>query len=183
VCSGLASRDYQFKINSLFDPDFTGTGHQPKGFDQLAALYQRYRVYRVKYQIDFVSIGNTTPGYYPLYLGVAPTNSLTGFTSISDHMETPFAHHRLYQGVASDGITGSSALKGSVDLAKLNGKTRMAYDADDTTQALVSTSPTEIIHLHVMMQSLDNSTNFAGYFTVKLSFDVEFTDPVQLAQS
>lgn len=35
---------WQFRLNSLFDPDFTGTGAQPTGFDQWMALYDRYRV-------------------------------------------------------------------------------------------------------------------------------------------
>lgn len=34
-----------FRGNSLFDPDFTGAGHQPRGFDQLAVLYTRYKVH------------------------------------------------------------------------------------------------------------------------------------------
>ncbi|AYP28731.1 MAG: putative capsid protein [Circoviridae sp.] len=33
-----------FSMNSLFDPNRTGTGHQPYGFDQLAAFYGRYYV-------------------------------------------------------------------------------------------------------------------------------------------
>lgn len=35
---------WQFRINSLFDPDFTGGGQQPTTFDQWMALYDRYRV-------------------------------------------------------------------------------------------------------------------------------------------
>lgn len=36
----------KFRLNSLFDPDFSaGIGqHQPYGYDQLATLYQRYKV-------------------------------------------------------------------------------------------------------------------------------------------
>jgi len=35
---------YVFRANSLFDPDYTSTGHQPLGFDQLAGLYAHYVV-------------------------------------------------------------------------------------------------------------------------------------------
>lgn len=35
---------WQFRLNSLFDPDFTGGGTQPTTFDQWMALYDRYRV-------------------------------------------------------------------------------------------------------------------------------------------
>lgn len=36
--------DWQFRLNSLFDPDYTGSGNQPTTFDQWMALYDRYRV-------------------------------------------------------------------------------------------------------------------------------------------
>jgi hypothetical protein len=35
---------YVYKINSCFDPDFSGVGGQPAGFDQWKTLYQQYRV-------------------------------------------------------------------------------------------------------------------------------------------
>jgi hypothetical protein len=41
----------QFRLNSVFDPDYTNTGHQPVGFDQLAALYVRYRVVAVEAKV------------------------------------------------------------------------------------------------------------------------------------
>ena len=36
---GLAA--YRFNLNSIFDPNRTGFGHQPYGHDQLAGLYNR----------------------------------------------------------------------------------------------------------------------------------------------
>lgn len=37
---------YQFRLNSIFDPDLTGTGHQPYYRDQLVAMgYEYYAVY------------------------------------------------------------------------------------------------------------------------------------------
>jgi hypothetical protein len=35
---------WQFRMNSLYDPDFTGGGVQPTTFDQWMTLYTRYRV-------------------------------------------------------------------------------------------------------------------------------------------
>ena len=40
-----------FSCNGLFDPDVTGTGHQPLYFDQLIALYQHYNVMSSKITI------------------------------------------------------------------------------------------------------------------------------------
>lgn len=35
---------YTYRMNDIFDPDFTGAGHQPMGYDQLAAVYNRFQV-------------------------------------------------------------------------------------------------------------------------------------------
>lgn len=37
---------YQFRANSVYDPDFTGTGHQPMFHDEMALQYKRYTVLR-----------------------------------------------------------------------------------------------------------------------------------------
>jgi len=174
--SGLPSFDYQFRLNSLFDPNLTGTGHQPKGFDQLAAFYNRYRVYDCDYEITFVQTSNVIP----LYCGAAPTNTLTGFTDITDHAETPYCQY-LFAVNSNPLQTGK--FRGHVDLAKLNGKTRVAYAADDTTQALTTANPAEQLNLHVMLQSSDNSTNVSAFAFVQLKYHVEFSDPAQLGQS
>jgi len=41
--AGVAST-YTFMLNSVYDPNHTGTGHQPIGFDQMAAIFQKYYV-------------------------------------------------------------------------------------------------------------------------------------------
>lgn len=35
---------YTFRLNSIFDPDYTSTGHQPRGYDQYASIFSKYCV-------------------------------------------------------------------------------------------------------------------------------------------
>jgi len=48
-----AAQIYRFRTNSLFDPDFTGTGHQPTAVDEMARFYQRYAVVSAKIVVTF----------------------------------------------------------------------------------------------------------------------------------
>lgn len=65
--AGLMSQ-YQFSTNGLFDPNISGTGHQPMYFDACASLYNHYTV--LKSKITYVcaayssTVANTIVGVY-----------------------------------------------------------------------------------------------------------------------
>lgn len=161
-------------LNSLFDPDRTGTGHQPRGFDQLATFYSRYRVYGVSFKITY-TVGGTTND--ALVIMCYPRNGTGTPSNISDVAENPWGQYdqcSLY--------TKARVLKGFVNLAELNGKTAAAYKADDTTQALTSASPAEVQVMDITVQSLSGAS-ITGYMSVLLEFDCEFSDPIALSQS
>lgn len=42
---------YFLRCNSIYDPDFSGVGTQPRGFDQYAVLYNQYTVNKAKLKI------------------------------------------------------------------------------------------------------------------------------------
>lgn len=52
ITSGVGVQ-HRFRANSLFDPDFDGLGRQPRGFDQLASIYDHYTVIGSKLVVSF----------------------------------------------------------------------------------------------------------------------------------
>jgi len=62
---------YNFAINNLYDPDSTGVGAQPVGFDQWMTLYGLYTVVGGKVSVHPITNGSstTTPQYYALCTG------------------------------------------------------------------------------------------------------------------
>jgi hypothetical protein len=71
---------YTFGLNRLYDPDVTGTGLQPTGFDQLTALYNKFRVLRTSFRITFVNLSAGTSsvqanvGYFVTQSSVFPSS-------------------------------------------------------------------------------------------------------------
>ena len=51
--------DQVMKLNSLYDPDFTGGGHQPYLYDTMTATYANYRVYAASVKIINSTIGGS----------------------------------------------------------------------------------------------------------------------------
>lgn len=49
-----------FRMNSLYDPDFTGVGHQPLYFDQLTPIYSRFSTISSKATVIFTAISHDT---------------------------------------------------------------------------------------------------------------------------
>ena len=64
---------YRFALNNLFDPNLTGVGHQPHGFDQLSTIYNRYRVIGATYSINaYLASPSTTA--LPVRVACLPAN-------------------------------------------------------------------------------------------------------------
>lgn len=76
---------YAYRLNSIYDPDYTGLGAQPYWRDQLAAIYNRYRVLGAKITVTFANspVTDTTTTQGPFLVGIqnSNTNTLNNSTS------------------------------------------------------------------------------------------------------
>lgn len=57
--TGLIGSTINYSLNNLHDPDITNVGHQPGGYDQMLAVYNRFVVYQVKYIISILYADGT----------------------------------------------------------------------------------------------------------------------------
>ncbi len=60
VNPSAAFGQYTFRGNSVFDPDYTSTGHQPRYFDQWSAFYQRYKVISSRIKVSVSNYSATS---------------------------------------------------------------------------------------------------------------------------
>lgn len=163
-----------FRMNSIFDPDFTGGGHQPYGYDAYATFYNKYRVLKMKYKI----VGQLSSAAVSV-LTVLPNNNTTASAGNAElAAESTYGKFGLLSGVGAEPVT----IKGSIDLARFNGRTKQAYHADDLFEAIYNQSPSEIMTLHVGIGGATaTTTTLLGI--VEIWYTVELFDPLQLAQS
>lgn len=173
---GSSADVYSYNLNSVFDPNLSGTGHQPMGFDQLKALYGRYRVYSCKYKVRFF-VANVGP----TVCAVTPTNETTSFVSIpQDALETTGSKYGSINNITAVGSVATPiVLSGKVNLMSLYGAKDMQ---SDRYQALISADPTETAILHLLCWSIDNQ-NLIWTFLIELEYDVEFYDRNQVTGS
>lgn len=158
-------------LNSLYDPNSTGVGHQPYMFDNFSALYNRYRVIATSYVV------NAYNGSNAIRYGVLPCNELPPINNLSELCENPRAQFRVQ---IPGGAT--SVIKGKSYIPALMGRTKSQYMADDRFQAQTSAGPAELALLYITGQTLgDASTDIQ--LTVTLEFTVEFFDPKPVDQS
>lgn len=157
-----------FRLNSLYDPDETSTGHQPYGFDQLSALFNRYRVYKFSWHVNFAGSNNR------LHMAVCPINGNTTFGDFISLAEQPLA---ISKAMSFDGGFPVN-FKGRVYLPKLSGVTSVQYKTDDRYSAIVTGDPAEIMNLHIMVYNpttgLDSVTTSCN---VTLIYHSELFDP------
>jgi hypothetical protein len=163
---------YQYRLNSAYDPDFTGTGHQPLGFDQWAAYYNHYVVEEVEYEVQ-----------------IAPTGTVYSYsaTYLSDDTTVPLNYSELQENGGIVGLgcpyssTNTHIYKGKVDIAKFFNRENIASDSD--LRALVTANPTETVFLSLFASNADIVTGQEFYFGIKMVMKIRFMEPKDLAPS
>lgn len=168
----LGDGTYRFNLNNLYDPNRTGVGHQPYGFDQLVPIYNRYRVIACSYAVQFYPSEGTSP----IRFAVLPGNEEITNTTISDACEDP----RAKWGIQVVGGP-SKIVKGKVYLPSLLGRTAAEYRATQGPLANGGT-PADSAVLNIYARGLnEGAMNAIGVITMK--YTVEWFDPHILAQS
>lgn len=166
---------WRLNLNSIFDPNRTGTGHQPYGHDTFSTIYNRYRVISCSYVVSAVSTAGTT-----LQMAVIPANEEFIGNSVSEYRENP----RCKFAVQTPGSV-MRVIKGKVYLPSLTGRSKSQYMADDRYQAQFGASPSELMILNLNTQSFDETSiaSTGTIYQVCLKYTVELFDPKQINQS
>lgn len=171
-----------FKANGLYDPDVTGTGHQPLGFDEASVYYNHYVVLGSKITVAF-SAGSTASSYGP--------SQLVG-VFISDDATFPGTTSSLTeQGLTKWRYLAQAQTKGNAVTKVVNRFSAKKFfnitDIKDNIEELgatVTADPNDQAQFVVWTGSMDTGTDppFVNCF-ITIDYIVLMREPKSLNQS
>lgn len=167
--SGLAY-DYQFNLNSIFDPNRSGGGHQALGHDQWATLYGRYRVDRTRVTVTWLNAPAAGAMCSVLF-----SNSVNSITNAAEAIENPMGQTK---GMSPNGLC--TTITRTQDLNQVTGVSKSVYKADDRFESLFGSNPSETLIAHVVTFTTTSAT---FDINVVLTYDVTLFDHLQLTVS
>lgn len=171
--TSLGYASYFMRLNSVYDPDFSSTGHQPTGYDEWAAFYNYYRVLSVSGRLSIMD-GSSAASSSTVF-SIKPTQSTTGSTSVAEILEDQRA-----QGCGYNPTGPAEHLSFSYDIRALFGVSKEFY-AQANYAALTSANPYDQVFLEIQARSAGTGSTY--FVLMQLEYIVEFFERLEVAPS
>jgi len=165
-----------FSCNGLFDPDITGSGHQPIGFDQMVGtLYDHYTVIGARISIQAQNVDTT---YSQTVVITVQDNSVadTDFRSVLENGNTK------YMFLAPGGSGGNSkTLKANINPNKFLGRAKPM--SEDDLRGTASANPVEQCFFGIYAFPDDAANSSPVRCLVTIDYLAILTEPKKLGVS
>lgn len=156
----------KFRGNSLFDPDQTGSGNQPSGFDELMGLYNFFRVMGSSIDVTVTSANTTIADDFVLH----PQNGSTIIGTTTDAWsEQPYAQRRI-----GFSYNEKFHLKKYMSTPKMYGVSKTQVRNEDDYHGSSAGNPANEWYWILSYASIDRSTTQGVYVVVKVSYYATF---------
>lgn len=176
---------YTWKLNSTFDPNETGGGHQAKGRDFYASMYNDYTVISADYSVQFINNG-TGKKLVGCLISTNATALPAVFDTQQEIMETKSKYNkkRLLYGSADSVREEAVTIKGHIDLKNflLSG----SGSFQDQMTAGVGSNPNTVIRLHAWGMMEDGVTAVPLNNLIvraEINYNVDYSGVVQATSS
>jgi len=165
--------NFNFSCNSIYDPDITGTGHQPYGHDTYADIYNQYTVLRSRLRFTpTLAVASTAITY-----GVGIEPGTTGLPATDTWAEKPTY---LVQG-----NNQAYAMNGNKPLTIWWNRAKRFPHNDIYRQlsAPFGSNPSEMEIFNIVAQKSDGTALGTIYLFVEIEYWVEMYEPKDLGSS
>lgn len=174
----------EWRANSVFDPNLSGVGHQPMGFDQWSNIYERYVVCGSKINVQYAPITGTNlnPGFYGVSLyGTANQLTATYAGNVDSVMESKLTGYTSTMAGNGNSAFLPRSLTRKFSAKKFFGK---ANPTDDTEiGATVVTNPVNLAYFGVWYGSSGGNDPGIANFKIMIDYIVLFHEPYLLTGS
>lgn len=171
---GGAINIYKYRANDCYDPNFTGIGHQPRGFDQLMAMYDHFVVIASKIYVSYSTSPNATTAYT---IGIALRDSATS-DDLNGYMESSYNRAKVVHAGGGGNETKWIGMKCNPN--KFLGRSKPM--ADPELKGSVSASPAEGAYYHIYVDPYGSNTEPIE-MNVTLEYTVVLLEPKNPGQS
>lgn len=163
-----------FAINDLYDPDYSSTGVQPIGYDQLAQMYSRMRVMEAAMELEFMTRGATVcqAGWFA-HTAATPTSSVQAWSG------QRYSASKLIQG--SSGGPSSATFTAVFRPWELLSLTKKQYVDESDYSQVVGAGPVRRVFVSPFI--IGSGAVGTAVVRVRWTFKVELSDPVSLGMS
>ncbi len=160
--AGAGVQQHVYRSNSLFDPDLTGAGHQPMGFDELNNFYNFYTVTAFKTACTFINEGPTECA-----VAITPTNTSPTFNNINQVKEISRSRYTILNAADSGGSIRklSHYFKNNV----IAGVTSSKYNSEENYSSIFGDNPSQQVFCSYTAEEAG-----AGTCDVKVEIDCIF---------
>jgi len=179
---------YFFAANGLYDPNITGAGHQPMGFDQMMLMYNHYTVVSSKITIEANNAG--AYGLFPAF-GIYLSPDTTNISDPARMMENGLMVYKRLSAIGGNGATGAvysrdlPALTLGCDVSSYfaRDKKKRELVEDSQLSGTSAANPAELVYFGVYCFDYTAVAVVNINFIANMIFDVIFWEPKKLTSS
>lgn len=169
---GASPNTYLFRGNSVFDPNQSGIGGQAQRYDQMSAMFRKYKVRWSRIVVRFIN--NSASEFADV--GVVPLRNQSALASHWEYAEQPYARVSLLG--TRNGGHEVKWLKNFVTTKKLCGNTLTDEEFSGSAG-----NPTTVWSWHIWSQNTDRLVNTNIAIEVTVTYGTEWYDRKEAALS
>jgi hypothetical protein len=153
-----------FRMNSIFDPDLTGVGHQPLGHDEFTPFYTKYTVTGIRYAVTYSN--QSTTDYADVAVCLRPNTN--GYGTMSTVLESSYVQRAVLG--PEGGANNIRTIRGTCTVAKIRGVPTQKVINENEYSAQIGANPV----LQPTLQIYVENQNTAAAITVNVRTDITY---------
>lgn len=165
-----ASAKHSFRTAFLFDPDHSGTGHQPLFYDQMNAIYNKYRVLGSVIKVKFINVSSE-----PVQVFLRHSSGTLGAGWDPDKLRERGTKHRILSAKEAGGNT--CTLTSYYSPSKFYGQSKASVrsDADLADDTDAGTRPLKMSYWECLCAQVDTALGGSEDHKVKCMIEINYT--------